>query len=521
MDVDFKNIDKHVYERFSNALSTIDNFCNNHKTFTYIEFDYYTANELTLFYVDPNFDFDLLKDIIEQIRNVIPSMKRIFSKPIIALEDIPEVLPVEVVQKIDQNTLQYLGSHFHTAENVINGRVKPRKLYTRIYQDQYSIYENIVFVNFVDEVLRYCRRNIRILQELITTSDIMQLNLLERLNHNNYFLALGKLHTSYKRDFEQYLDISKELFDEIDSILSSVRPYLKRPVYQKTKLDKKKVKLKKTNIFINQKDYRKIYNTYKSFIKNRVIEAEKVDEVDYAALDKNYLHFAELLLIFAAGHFNFKCKTNAALNLDTLNIHFQFKDWTLYIKRIPNDGIMLKIRKDKDYNVLLLPSLQFTDDELLAKHKRSKLFDEVIILEPVYVYDKMCKRTFVSMEDIESFKRLQQIILRGMIYSDTTHQECPFCHAKLKKDEMGDYYCDRCRLEIKEATCPNTNKNYFYTTVKDFDIHNKGRFRNYYFKWNEVNQREGTLFYRNITKLNRENKVICPKCGEIHKTEVK
>src|SRR5574344_279324 len=155
------------YTHLESVLRSISGFIVKHPRVNYIEFDYYTTHDITLFFVEPNFDFNALKENIDKIIDILAPCKRIFSKPIIALKDSPHVLPVEVVSRINQKTLSYLGNHFNDVDNITNRGVKPRKLLTTIYEDDYGIYENMVFCNFIDVVLSYCRRNLRILRNLL------------------------------------------------------------------------------------------------------------------------------------------------------------------------------------------------------------------------------------------------------------------------------------------------------------------------------------------------------------------
>ena len=151
-------------------------FCRRTPITGYIEFDYYIAHDLTLFFIEPNVNFDTISSTLELIKKALPSIKRIFSKPIIALKDIPEVSPVELVSKTNQDTLFHLANHLNSVGNIKNGKIKPRKLLTQIYEDDYALYENIIFCNFVDEIISYCKKNMRYLENILYASEEMEYN---------------------------------------------------------------------------------------------------------------------------------------------------------------------------------------------------------------------------------------------------------------------------------------------------------------------------------------------------------
>ncbi|HBG32476.1 MAG TPA: hypothetical protein DDW82_01855, partial [Acholeplasmataceae bacterium] len=164
------------YNRFASLLDDIQNFVKKHQVVSYIEFDYYVVHDMTLFSIEPDFDFEKLEKTIRQIRKSTPAIKRIFSKPIIVLKDTDDVLPVENARVTNQNTLLHLANHGQYVSNITKNGVKPRKLLTRIYEDDYSIYENVIFCNFIDEILSLIKKNRRTLNSLLYASNIMRFN---------------------------------------------------------------------------------------------------------------------------------------------------------------------------------------------------------------------------------------------------------------------------------------------------------------------------------------------------------
>jgi len=79
------------YHRLASLLDGIENFVKKHQVLSYIEFDYYVVHDMTLFSIEPDFDFEKLDKTIQIIRKSIPAVKRIFNKPIIVLKDTDDV----------------------------------------------------------------------------------------------------------------------------------------------------------------------------------------------------------------------------------------------------------------------------------------------------------------------------------------------------------------------------------------------------------------------------------------------
>ncbi len=506
------------YKRFSSLLADIQNFVKTHQAISYTEFDYYVVHNITLFSIEPNFDFEKLEKMILYIRKSMPAIKRIFNKPIIILKDTDDVLPVENARIINQNTLLYLANHSHHVSNLTKKGVKPRKLLTRLYEDDYSIYENIIFCNFIDEILSFVKKNGRTLNSLLYASEIMRFNLLEKVNHMHYFLALGKLHTGYIRDINQYLYLSKKMLHELSLINQVIKPMLHKPIYRKNTKRNKRLALKKTNVFLMQKDYHQVYKTFKELLGNQTKD-EKKESIDFNSLSKNYLTYVQILTIFAIGHFNFEIDPLVKMNFNSLNIASRYKGWKLGIYNNNKKEILLYFTKEKTYRIMITNSVYSTTE--LNNYKKEYGLNEVVVVNP-FEEDYLGRDdVYISMQDIDSFRRIQQIILKGMIYSDTQREVCPFCGGTLHQDQhLGYYQCNDCMTQIKKSVCKENDKNFFYTDITHpmQYVANNPNFE-YDDHWYYEKQVESLMYFRNITKINQNSEIICPYCHQVHEKD--
>lgn len=505
------------YAYLERLLTSITTFKKKHKRLTYFEFDNYVSHELSLFLVGLGFDYLELKKSIVLLNKVLPAVKHIFSKPIVVLKDSPEVLPVELITKISNKSLHDLGNHANNVENIKRGRVIPKKLLTEISETDYSIYENVVFCNFVEGVVKYCRYNMNIIKKMLYESEIMEFNLLERFNHIDYFLSLGKLHTGYIRNFNRNIIELKKTYHELKEIVNALSARMIRPVYKQNKHRNRKLKLKKTNIFIMQKDYHKVFLTYKYFLNHSLMKTEE-EPVDLDTLKTSYRTFVNMLAIFAAGNFNFTMKPNADFNVETLDCTFNYKNWSLKMKTIKDEGLLLSINKDVKYDIMLYPTINFDVSVDTSKTFSERVIDDFVYCSPFEENVAGKHSAFLSPESINSFRRVQQLILEGMIYSDTSHKECPFCGGHISYDmSTRTYVCDDCRTQIKKVKCPNTKKVYYYTDIANYIFPDFGG--------NSLGEKDDTIFFRklesalyfrNITEVDINGNVICPRCGESH-----
>ncbi|MDE5715514.1 MAG: hypothetical protein K2I42_05210, partial [Anaeroplasmataceae bacterium] len=220
----------------------------------------------------------------------------------------------------------------------------------------------------------------------------------------------------------------------------------------------------------------------------------------------------------------FTCDETKEFQLKKMNIKFQFKDWTLNIKKIEQDQLSLiemEIKKDSNYKIIFIPTIE-QNNEQFFKIKEFYFADEYIICRPYHMIGN--QECFISISNIESFRRIQQIILRTMIYTDEKRVECPFCNHQLtqvkQEEEISSFYiCPSCRTEIHQGFCSTEKKKYFYTRIANLP---KNRVREEDYakedRWLYRQKAEGQMFYRNITKLTNDGEEICPHCKQVHRT---
>ena len=446
---------------------------------TYADFDALTQTHLNLFALREDIDIEGLEAILDRIISALPALRHIFAAPIIRLRDAGEILPVEAVRVVNNKTLAHISVHSELWEDVRDGQLIPRKLMSVRQEDDYALYENIIFARTVDAILRLTEANLAVLRDMLYANREMRFNLLERENHPSYFLALGKLHTGYLRDYDKYLLPIERCFEKLSSIERTLIPRLSMPVYKKCKKSKTKLSLKRTNIFRSQKDYRKLYSLakYLSDIgETDLSEASRVDADEYA-------RFCAMLCVFAAGHFNFKFDKYRTIDFTNINTSARFGEWILTVKA-EDGGIVIAVKKEYEYKIFLALTDGGDSDA-----------DEIVRVTPDGI-DSMR----LSLYDIDSFRRIQQMLLRAMVYADDSHESCPFCGKSMTQTE-DSYECGACRTVIRAHICPESGTGYYSTAIKNFVRKSRG---------------EGLYHYRNITPISDEGAPLCPICGKEH-----
>lgn len=105
-------------------------FLNEHNHLNPLEFDYAIMNYIDLFATKENYSFDEIELICDRIIAVLPAIKRIFARPIIHLKDNFEILPVESVHLINNQTIIHASTHSELFSDIEDNKIKPNKLLT-------------------------------------------------------------------------------------------------------------------------------------------------------------------------------------------------------------------------------------------------------------------------------------------------------------------------------------------------------------------------------------------------------
>ncbi len=498
---------------------------NNH--IGYAKFDYGTMHRVNLFAIRENYDFKETEDTLDRILRAIPAIKRIFSHPITHIIDTDEILPVESVKVINNRTIVHAAVHSNLWSEITKDGIKPKKLLTRQNEDSYQTYENIGVAKAVQIILGFVRKNIRILQDILYVNRDLRFNLLERENHLAYFLAIGKLHIGYTRDYDKYHLMAKAVMEKLLFVERTLQARLACPVYSKCKDRCGSFTLKKSTVFRMQKDYRQVYLLLKWFSDEKIEEKNNTDTSNGTTNTEGYSIYCTLLSLFAIGHFNFVFDENKSLNFFDLHTEASFADWKLKIDTVEcgeHRALLFSFAKDAPYKILLVTSPKEDIDrkKIAARFKQEYSANEYLFADPIVSEGS---RVQISLYDIESFRRIQQLLLRGMVYSDITRDVCPFCGGTLSPIEGYDdaksaHVCHHCHGKILYLICPKTQKPFFATTM---DRHAKtwddeldaGKKDPYLYR----KQMEARMFFRNITALDDGGNIVCPRCHKAHLTE--
>jgi len=478
--------------------SLFESFAEEHPELTEDEFYGSLSGEIGLFSTGEDFDFASLQAMLSAVKKVLPSVKRIFRKPIIELAEEDRIVPVEAAGRIDSKSVAHLASHPELWDKIENGELTPRQLLSKTYKDNYVFYENLVVVSFVDQVLSYIRKRKQNLRNLLYSSHSFNVNLLDRDNHPNYYKGLEKLQGGYLNNFKDFADNAIAAQDELKAVEDSISLYLNRPVYRYCHKVHKKLPLHKTNILGMQKDYHRVYAAYRNLFsvkKNRTVYTRSEEDEK-----EGYPAFVKALLIFSLLNYGFTADPEQKICLENLHLAFDFRGTALSVEEKQDGNLLLNFSKDRTYGILLV---------LNEKGEKDPSARRAL---PVGPYEKDGV-LFLSSDDIESFRRLQQVFLSGIVNAADSFASCPFCGEEMRFDKRsGEYFCPSCRETIKKKTCPETGKEYYETAIRHYRLSMYSGDDPY----EKKRSLEALYRFRNITPVGENGELLCPYCRKEH-----
>lgn len=508
---EFKN--SNVSLSLYDALS---DYAKSHGRITFEEYETAILKDVCLFNMPNDEYLAEVESTLDFIIRALPSFKRIFSRPIIRLKDEHHIVPVESVKVIDKRSLTHIASRCELWENVTEDGIKPRKLMTLEHIETYSIYENIAFAYAVDLIFDYIDQSLIRIKDIVYGCRDIHFNLLDKTHHRLYFLAMGKLYLEYVSS-----GVSKEscsrCIDKMMFIEKTLRLKLNSPVYRRCKRRNYSIKLKKTNIFRSHKDYAEVFKVLKMFESNQGTTLSFKNEI--SPTDSQYKVFCKMLTVFAICHFNYELDKSCILDNSDFNFECKFLDWHLKVewRQLALADVMLfSTSKEQEFKTcVIFESIDNLSPAKLASLKEEAPADEYIFCSPNIYGDS--ELLYLSIFDIDSFRRIQQILLRGMIWADTERKTCAFCGKSLTRSDKG-YHCTSCMSDITTKICPETNKEYFVSDIIFKDGVSVGDRKANLERRKFLHDRlsEAQLHFRNITPINAHAKPICPHCNKVH-----
>ncbi|MBQ8074140.1 MAG: hypothetical protein IJ231_10310 [Clostridia bacterium] len=263
---------------------------------------------------------DDISIILAKIKEAYPHFKAICSKARSHLKSINEIRPIETVKRIGHESIPYLAAHSEDWLARTASGLKPSRLYSRVEEDDYQIYENRVIKTMIDDVLTYLRRKSREMNNLEEQLDQIldsNVNMDSSGFDVSHQICISKI--LGKDSYESFNNEAKKR-ERTEEQLTQIRRLqrlfeeLKRSRLYKSNYKSRRVRgaLLQTNILLMDKHYHQASMLWKPLRDALVREDTELKE----RISDNHLSAEE-----AQDSYNQYCAVMCSFALDSLGFH--------------------------------------------------------------------------------------------------------------------------------------------------------------------------------------------------------
>lgn len=292
-----------AYEQFAYEYS--------HKKFN--ELESIQTGELRMYAIDSSIEVKDWTALFDEIDSAFRSLKLICEQPKSHLKAVNEVRPIETVKRIGYESIPYLAAHSEDWLARTASGLKPARLFSRVEDDEYQIYENRVVKTLIDSIISFLRKTERQLRD--------QRDQLHGIINSSVQTGSFGFDVSFQKAVSELISTDSHADEHRTKSLELVNKLQKRSyillkkyrLLRQTRLYRylKKTKpvmnpLNETNILVMDKHYSKAFLLWKSIhaaIAPKVTEAE--NRVAFIETYRSYTTFVKTLCGFAAHMLDF------------------------------------------------------------------------------------------------------------------------------------------------------------------------------------------------------------------------
>ncbi len=393
------------------------------------EYDHKLENEiesiksggLKMYAIDQSADVHDWTDTFDKIEAAFLPFKAICDKPKSHLKAINEVRPIETVKRIGYESIPYLAAHSEDWLARTASGLKPSRLFSRVEDDEFHIYENRVAKTLIDLIISFLRKKEKELRDQygqihgIINSSVKTGSFGFDISFQK---AVSELFNSDEGGYEKCSKTSKlikELLDRAMPLLKKYRTLRQTRLYRYLKKSKPVTNpLNETNILLMDKHYNAVFRLWKA-VHKEIASQEVVEEKipAFGSTYSDYLLFCRTLCGYTAHVLNFDIKEDGRYYRagDNLELAVEVEDDQRLIRVTIRD----KTKRSMELtNGLLAPIAEGNSYESFSLDNRTLSWDNDISFEDIEKFCALFKtRESRGKEQYEEKKRYNA--LKGAI----------------------------------------------------------------------------------------------------------
>lgn len=288
----------HAYEQFAYELANI----------TSNELDSIRTGKLRLYAIDSSTEVKDWSDLFDSIDTTLHSLKFICEQPKSHLKAANEVRPIETVKRVGYESIPYLAAHSEDWLARTASGLQPARLFSRVEDDEYQIYENRVVKTLIDMVISFLRKTEKHLHDQrdqlrgIINSSVQTGGFGFDVSFQKAVSELISFDLHADEHRTKSLELAEKLQRRSYTLLRKYRALRQSRLYRYLKKSKPVTNpLNETNILLLDKHYSKAFLLWKAL--HQAIAPKAVDEanqVPFISTYKAYTYFCSALCGYAA-----------------------------------------------------------------------------------------------------------------------------------------------------------------------------------------------------------------------------
>lgn len=268
--------------------------------------------KLRMYAADQSTDIKDITEILKKTRECLPAIKKICYKPKSHLKSINEIRPIDTVKRVGYESIPYLASHSEDWLARTATGLKPARLFSRVEEEDFQIYENRVVKTLIDKVINYLKSNIEDLENKyhqirgILSSDTQTWSFgfdkgfqiaVKKLLPDNFSSGEKQVQLELA---ERLLKESKELKKKFNDLKQSRLYKLLNRIKAVTN------PLNETNILLLDRQYKKVFLLWKEIQRKHELEKNEKLQPQTSDVEKPYKDYCYTLIQFALDTLDFK-----------------------------------------------------------------------------------------------------------------------------------------------------------------------------------------------------------------------
>lgn len=272
------------------------------------------AGDLRMYAVTQSAEIDDCTDTLRKIEEAYIAFKAICEKPKSHLKAANEVRPIETVKRIGYESISYLAAHSEDWLARTASGLKPARLFSRVEDDDYQIYENRVVKTLIDLILSYLRKKEKELKDQyeqlhgIINSSVQTGSFGFDVSFQKAVAELIVSDGETDRHRSKALDLAERLHKYARQLLKKYRTLRATRLYRYLKKARPVSNpLNETNILLMDKHYNVVFVLWKE-IHKVVAPKQTADEnkLEFRRTYEDYLLFCKVLCGYTAHVLNFQ-----------------------------------------------------------------------------------------------------------------------------------------------------------------------------------------------------------------------